>query len=254
MAEPAPRPTPGAASLLARRFAASPQARVLVAALLAALLTALVWFALPALEAFWRNALGAALARLPAYDLAVVASPYPLPAPLAGLALNTALETPDLALLGAHVGAALAVLLLAGLLPAPLRTGLRLLACGHALGALGSLSFPEGSPYSVQEHTAALSLFAECLLLALPTLLALSHWIIERRLARRLAAMALIALWLVCSLPVKLLLHALLLQAAGGLVMPSLFIACGPVLDVWLLTALYAWAVSWQAPRPEGAA
>ncbi|KAF7597854.1 MAG: hypothetical protein CGU28_16365 [Candidatus Dactylopiibacterium carminicum] len=145
----------------------------------------------------------------------------------------------------AHLATAVLVWLTAGFLPIPWRALLRALALLHA-ACLGISALMPIFPYAVDDHTRALSALTLLMLTALPLVMAAMHYIIERSHERRLLATLMIAAWLVFSLPLKLLAHALLIQTLSPLIMPLLFIAGGPALDILVVTALYAWAVSWR--------
>lgn len=144
-----------------------------------------------------------------------------------------------------NLGGALLLYLLAGLLRPATRSALRALAVFHLLAVLGQ-GLSGAFPYDLAEHTRSLSVFSIGLLLCLPAIMAATHYIVERSHERRILATLLIAAWLILSLPLKLLAHTALLQLASPLAMPTLFLVFGPALDILLVSALYAWAVSWR--------
>ncbi|MBS1208959.1 MAG: putative rane protein [Proteobacteria bacterium] len=223
-------------------------AQFVLALVIAGGLSFLFWRILPLLYRFWDHSLTALLGALPLADAQLVTINITIPAwsDLETAAIGLPLAPPDLAMLSIHLGAAACLYLCAGKLHAPFRSPLRLLAVFHALCVLGSFALPEGGLYSIEEHTRSLSIFSQGLLLFLPAVMALTHFIVERSNERRILATVLIAAYLIVTLPVKLAAHALLIQTASSLAMPTLFLVFGPAFDIFVVTALYAWAVTWR--------
>lgn len=223
-------------------------AQFLGALLIAGSLSALLWFLLPLIQRFWHHSLGQLITSLALEDARLITSPLivPLWSNLEAAAISLPLTPPDLADLGSHLTGAGLLYLLAGYLRAPFRSPLRLLAVFHGAGVLLSLALPDSPAYSVADHTRALSVFTQGLLLLLPAVMACTHYIVERSNERRILATLLIATYLIAALPIKLLAHALLIQAASNLAMPTLFLVFGPAFDILAVTALYAWAVTWR--------
>lgn len=225
-------------------------AQTLTAFIMAGALSGLVWWCLPVIEEFWQELLGHLLEALARDGVGMIAHPMlPAWAHLNGLAVTATLQPPAMDILGYHMLGALCLALFASWLRAPFRNCLRLLAALHMLLALACVALPGGAPYSVEEHTRCLSLSTEALLLALPVVMACTHYIIEYNLERRVLGTLLVALYLILTLPLKLAVHALLIQTAGGLAEPTLFLVFGPALDIFMVTAIYAWVVTWRHNR-----
>jgi hypothetical protein len=117
----------------------------------------------------------------------------------------------------------------------------------HGIG-LGLVKL-QGSQFSwdVLRHTQSLVDFSLLWLLLTPWLLAAGYYLSERRLFNRLLATLLILAYQILSLPLKLVLHCVLISQLSTAVIPLLFLACGPVLDVLMFGALYTWVISWPA-------
>lgn len=223
-------------------------AQFAMALLITSGLTLLLWQLLPLIYRFWNHSLSQLLSGLALDDAQRVTLSISTPAwrHLESVAISLPLAAPSLATLAAHLSGATLVYLLAAHLNAPFRAPLRLLAVFHGFTALASLALPNGAAYSIEEHTRVLNVFTQGLLLLLPVVMAFTHYIVERSNERRILATVLIASYLIAALPIKLLAHALLIQAASGLAMPTLFLVCGPAFDILAVTAIYAWAVTWR--------
>ena len=150
-----------------------------------------------------------------------------------------------------HIGFSLGLMLLARLfLRAPFRSFVIGIGGLHLLNTLLCLVFPLAFPYSLREHTTALSFFTTGLILALPFVMLITHAIIERSQERRLFATLLLCVYFIFSLPVKLVAHTAIILGLGKLAFPSVFLLLGPALDILLLTTLYAFVVTWRHNAP----
>lgn len=146
-----------------------------------------------------------------------------------------------------HAAAALIFMLVARFcLRPPFRTVLIGLGALHLFNTAVSAVFPSAFPYTLAEHTHWLALFTIGLMLALPFIMLITHAIIERSLERRIFATLLICTYLILTLPIKLVAHAALILSFGRLATPTLFLLLGPAFDIFLLTALYAFVVTWR--------
>jgi hypothetical protein len=222
-------------------------AQTLTAILMASTLSALLWWCLPAIEQFWQTLLTSLLGMLAMEGMSVSQSAVsPAWMHLGALAVTAPIPVPGMNILGIHVLGALCLVLIAGWLRPPFRSSLRLFATLHVMLALACVSLPGGARYSIEDHTRCLTLFTEALLLALPVVMAFTHYIIEYNLERRVVGTTLIAGYLVLTLPLKLVAHALLIRAGTGLAEPTLFLVFGPALDIFMVTAIYAWIVTWR--------
>lgn len=243
----APLPPPPAFQGAAPDVLDSRLAKTLIGLFMVATLSLLTWWLLPLLTQFWQLCLDHLTAPLGlGGSTAQPATRIPAWLHLSELAIAAPVPVPGMNELGIQLLLATCSGLLAGLLRAPLRSSLRLLAGLHIVLALLCAAIPGSPPYSIEQHTRCLSLFSQALLLITPATMAFSHYIVEYDLERRMLATFLVALYLVLTLPVKLTVHALLIQAASGLTEPTLFLVFGPALDIFMVTAIYAWAVTWR--------
>ncbi len=223
-------------------------AKLTLALLMAIALSALLWTTRELIFSFWLGTLEWCLRWLQHEGLQVTNLNLLLPQlrDLQSPAIRLHVDSPQTIDYVAHLVTALLIYLLAAmLLPTPWRGAVRALALLHAAGTALTAGL-QIFPYEVDDHTRALSVFTLMMLAALPVVMAATHSIVERSHERRALATLLIAAWLITSLPFKLIAHALLIQAFSPLIMPLLFIAAGPAFDILVVTALYAWAVSWR--------
>lgn len=152
-----------------------------------------------------------------------------------------------------HLGIAVLIIVIAKvLLHPPFRAAVMAVAGLHILTTAAIAVLPGVFPYSVADHTRWLSIFTVGLIVALPTIMALTHAIIERNHERRIFGVLLIWTFFIATLPVKLIAHAQLIRSLSRLATPSLFLVFGPALDIFLLTALYSFIVTWRH-NPAGA-
>lgn len=146
-----------------------------------------------------------------------------------------------------HAAAALAVIAGARVaLPAPFRATAMLVASIHFVATIVIALVPDAFPYSVADHTLWLSVFTVGLIIGLPSVMALTHAIIERDYEHRILGILLIWGFFIITLPVKLVTHAMLISSLSRLTTPTLFLVFGPAFDVFVLTALYAFIVTWR--------
>jgi hypothetical protein len=118
-----------------------------------------------------------------------------------------------------------------------------------ALSGLSVLLFGWGAssmPQHLAQHTGDLFVFGVVLQCLVPLVLGLTFFPLEGRWHLRLAAVALTLGYFMLCLPIKLLAHAWLIGHVGAAIMPLLFLCFGPVLDVLLFVAIYAWMASWR--------
>lgn len=222
-------------------------AQLLLSALMAAGLMLGLYLILPWCFRFWEFALTQLLTWLPLDEARLNTLNLVLPAwrELETPAIKQWLPLPDYHAWLGNLGGAAVLYMLAGLLRPTLRSALRALAIFHALAVLAQ-GLSSTFPYDVEEHTRSLSVLSIGLLLCLPLIMAATHYIVERSHERRALATLMIAAWLILSLPLKLLAHVALLKLLSPLAMPTLFLVFGPALDILVVSALYAWAVTWR--------
>ncbi|WP_018609090.1 hypothetical protein [Uliginosibacterium gangwonense] len=155
--------------------------------------------------------------------------------------------TPTWQTFGWHaLGAACFILLCRIALRPPFRSLFMLIGLFHLINTGVMAILPTAYPYTIAEHTRWLSLFTVGFLLLLPSVMALTHAIIERSHERRIFATLLIASYFILTLPLKLAAHAALIQLGSRLMTPTLFLAFGPAFDICLFTALYTYAATWR--------
>ncbi|MBK9392637.1 MAG: hypothetical protein IPN40_01680 [Uliginosibacterium sp.] len=146
-----------------------------------------------------------------------------------------------------HAAGALTILALARIvLHPPFRATAMAVAGIHLATTILTALIPDAFPYSIADHTRWLSIFTIGLIIALPILMALTHAIIERDHEHRIFGILLIWGFFIVTLPIKLVAHAQLIAYLSRLTMPTLFIVFGPAFDIFLLTALYSFVVTWR--------
>lgn len=248
----------------ARTFSTRPQSRrarwrlrgqsqrTLVLALVGLLLSVGLWFALPAHNRlsvassnFWLQALGvAAETQLTTVPLGGVNLPLPV--------VHGATAAGEIHL-GWHL---LGLLLLAGTAH---RLGRLRPTAGWALGglvgihALSVLAHLLGASdhLNLSDHSLALSLSTHVLLLFSP-LLCVIVCLLQPAWWRRLIGCALLLSYLGLAEPLKLVTHAWLVQAAGPLMLPTLFLAFGPAFDALILAGILSSLLSLPPTPAEG--
>ncbi|GAA5169052.1 hypothetical protein [Viridibacterium curvum] len=141
----------------------------------------------------------------------------------------------------------IAVLLIAGsrLRRVPVRHAVFAVCALHLLGTGVAWLQGDAFPHNMLTHTRLVA-DTNLLWLALsPIMLTLGFYVVERSWVNRVLATALFIGWQIVALPLKVLLSAVLIQALTPAVIPLLFVATGPMLDVLLMAALYAWCMTW---------
>ncbi|HSD37679.1 MAG TPA: hypothetical protein VLC92_09220 [Rhodocyclaceae bacterium] len=225
--------------------------RVLQATALAITLTVMLILILPPLTQLWQFALDGLIKWL-SLDVQVVERGIRLGRASLGsrLGMDMVSPTPENSALALHGLMCIGIFGLSWAVRSmPLRCGLRLLSGLHALGL--SMIVLQGNvfPYSLIDHTQVLYDSSLIWLLLTPALLGAGFFLVERSWPNRLAAAALIISFEIVALPLKLTLHAVLVALLSPAVIPLLFIAAGPALDILLLAALYAWVLTWSQKK-----
>ncbi|MFT3733810.1 MAG: hypothetical protein QM776_02045 [Rhodocyclaceae bacterium] len=127
----------------------------------------------------------------------------------------------------------------------PVRHAVFAVCALHLLGASVAWLQGDAFPHNMLTHT---RLVADTNLLWLaisPVMLTIGFYVVERSWVNRVLATALFLGWQVFALPLKVLLSAVLIQTLTPAIIPLLFVAAGPMLDVLLMAALYAWFMTW---------
>ncbi|HUP29103.1 MAG TPA: hypothetical protein VM122_02940 [Usitatibacter sp.] len=125
----------------------------------------------------------------------------------------------------------------------PLRYLLRILC---AVQAVSIVFFAMGNefPYDITDHVRSLASAGFVLLAAIPVMLAMGYYVLRVPVATKLLHTALILGYFIAWVPLQILVHAVLLQHLGVLVMPLLYFCFGAVLNFLLFIALYGWVAS----------
>lgn len=204
-------------------------------------LTIAIYALLPAIARFWTQCITLLIEwlqlnlSLPSHSGRIPAITAPPPFPL---------QKGDY---GWHIATTFTLVIAARLiLRPPFRSLIMLIGVFHLLSVTIISAIPSAYPYSIFDHTRWIATFTTALIVALPLIMAFTHAIIERNHERRVFGILLIWAYLIVSMPIKLVAHALLIQSLTHLITPTLFVIFGPALDICLLTAIYAYIVTWR--------
>ena len=132
----------------------------------------------------------------------------------------------------------------------PLKYVLRIL-CGVQAVSIAFFALGGEFPYGVQDHVLALSSGGFVLMGAIPVMLAMGYYVLRVPLAMKVLHTLLILGYFALLVPLQIVMHVVLLQHFGVIVMPLLYFCFGAVLNFLLFVALYAWVAS---TAPEDAA
>ncbi|MDB5815014.1 MAG: hypothetical protein JWN23_2131 [Rhodocyclales bacterium] len=222
--------------------------RVLQSVTMAVTLTAILVFALNPLTALWQSAMNSLVDTL-SLNAQVISHGLHIGQTSFGMRLGVSMESPAPDKLSLMLQAVMCFGVFGmtwAVLNMPLRWGLRILCVLHALGLLMIVARGDQFPYSLLDHTRVLYDSSLIWLLLTPGLLAAGFFLVERSWLNRLVAAMLILGFEIIALPLKLILHSVLVALLSPAVIPLLFLAAGPVLDILLLAALYAWVLTWR--------
>lgn len=106
---------------------------------------------------------------------------------------------------------------------------------------------PQAFTHSLASHIANGLEYALVLVFFVPLLLSFSFYVFEYSLLKKALGTALIMLGIVLVVPYQYLIHVMLIQGGGLLLMPLLYVLFGLLFDIAVFIALYAWVVSWDA-------
>jgi hypothetical protein len=164
----------------------------------------------------------------------------------------TATPLPDARTLWIAGIAAAVVFLLSFLLPerfTPLRYFLRLLVLIQAT-AIGFFALSRDPfPYRLEDHVFILLTAGLVVMGLVPLLLGLTLHVFDLALWRKLLLTVLIMVHLAVFVPLNVLVHVRLVLTATAVVMPTLFLVFGLLLDVFIFVTCYGWALSWNGTR-----
>ena len=124
------------------------------------------------------------------------------------------------------------------------------LRAGSVVQAIALLVFclwPRSFPYDAPQHLRDVFALSVVFIGLVPWVHGLTYYIFDFGILRKIALTTVTVLFLVCFAPVKILVHAYILDRFSLLFMPILFLLFGAALDVFVLIALYAWGMSWRA-------
>lgn len=214
-----------------RRLRLSPVA-VAETVAIAAVFTAAVWFARPALFEAWQALIAWWSARL---GIAPEAESL-VPGPITGVLTAAAV-----------MGAFAATYWMPDRMT-PVKYLVRTLCVVQASALIFFMAVPSRFPYTVEGHLQAMLTSGAYLMLTVPVLLALGYGVLRVPLHEKLLAPALVLAYFAVMVPHKALLHVLVLQHFSVLFMPLLYLCFGLVFDLMVFVALYSWLVS-RAPE-----
>ena len=124
-----------------------------------------------------------------------------------------------------------------------------ILRAGCVVQAVSLLVFflwPASFPYESPQHLRDIFALSVAFMGLVPWIHAVTYYIFNFGILRKIALTAYTLLFLACYAPVKILVHAYVLDRFSLLFMPILFLVFGVALDVFILIALYAWGMSWR--------
>lgn len=127
----------------------------------------------------------------------------------------------------------------------PLRYLLRLVVVIQITALLCFAIFPATFPYTANSHMRDGLLLSTLLLVITPWLHALIYYVFGFSLLQKVALTGLTLIYFLVMAPVQYLLHAWLLHHLSLMALPILYLLFGVLLDMLMLIALYAWAMSW---------
>lgn len=128
----------------------------------------------------------------------------------------------------------------------PLRYFLRLVVLLQSTSIAFFALSPGPLPYLLQDHVFVLQAAGLVVMGLVPLVLGLTLHVFDLALWKKALLTALILGHLAVYLPLKLLLHVELVLRGTALLMPTLFLLFGLLLDVLVFVAFYGWALSWR--------
>ncbi len=140
------------------------------------------------------------------------------------------------------------ILVISFLLPdrfTPLAYLLRALALIHAISIAFFTWWPQYYPYSLAGYHALMMLAGMAFIAIVPVVYGLTYFIFDVSLLKKLALTLITMLYLGLVIPLQYFAQLYLIHRFSLLYMPVLFLMFGLMIDVFLLIAFYAWAMSW---------
>ena len=105
---------------------------------------------------------------------------------------------------------------------------------------------PGAFPYDLESYIGTNLFSGMILMFLIPWLLALTFYIFDFSLLKKVSLTALVLAFFCVLLPMQYLFHAFLLHHLSMLFMPLLYIVFGMFADVLLLIAFYSWGMRWR--------
>lgn len=140
------------------------------------------------------------------------------------------------------------ILVLSLMLPdrlTPLAYLMRALALIQAIAITYFTFWPQHYPYSLAGYHALMMLAGMAFIAIVPIVYGLTYYIFDVSLLKKLAVTLMTMLYLGLVIPLQYFAHVYLVHTFSLLYMPILFLMFGLMIDVFLLIAFYAWAMSW---------
>ncbi len=128
----------------------------------------------------------------------------------------------------------------------PLRYFLRLVVLLQASAIVVFARWPGSFPYRLQEHLFLLQAAGLVVMALVPVVLGFTLHVFDLALWRKVAVTLALLGHLALFIPLKALVHAVLITGGTALVMPVLFLLFGLLPDVLVFVAFYGWALSWR--------
>lgn len=141
------------------------------------------------------------------------------------------------------------ILIISFLLPdrhTPLAYLLRALALIHAISIVYFSFWPQYYPYALAGYHALMMLAGMAFIAIVPIVYGLTYYIFDVSLIKKVAITLITMLYLLLIIPLQYFAHVYLVHSFSLLYMPVLFLMFGLMIDVFLLIAFYAWAMSWS--------
>jgi len=167
--------------------------------------------------------------------------------------LHVPAAAPDSAIWLATLAATLAILLLSFMVSddyLPLRYLLRLSVIIQATALFCFAVFPASFPYTASSHVHDGLLLVALLIAVVPWLHALTYYVFPFSVLQKIALTGITMTYFLVLAPVQYLLHAWLLHHSSLMALPILYLLFGLLLDLLMLVAIYAWAMSWACREP----
>ncbi|MEP6731889.1 MAG: hypothetical protein ABJE10_14675 [bacterium] len=108
---------------------------------------------------------------------------------------------------------------------------------------------PSRFPYDLPQYMSAMLAAGMAVLLVIPVLLALTFYVIDVGMLRKILLTVVMLGHLLVFIPLQYAVHAWLVLHGTLLLLPVLFMLFGLLPEVMVLIGLYGWGMSWRAQR-----